>query len=265
MLKTTTEGTAYEVHGPEEAPVVVLIHGLGLSRGLWGPHLETLARPYRVLAYDLLGHGDSKPASGTISLSSFSDQLLRLLDELGIARAALIGFSIGGMINRRFATDHPDRVSSLIILNSPHDRGAEAQKLVEERAAKVRDEGRMATMESALERWFTPEFRAAHPAWLETVRTWRAQADPESYAQAAWVLAHGVRELIQPQPQISAPSLVMTCENDSGSTPDMSRAIAAEIDGASLHIVPRLKHLGLLEDPYAFTTPTLGFLERTAE
>ncbi|MEM9098853.1 MAG: alpha/beta fold hydrolase [Pseudomonadota bacterium] len=258
-MPRTPGGTAYDITGPAEAPVLVLIHGLGLCRALWQPHLPALTS-YRVITYDLYGHGESGPAPGTATLTLFSDQIVGLLDALKIRRASLIGFSIGGMINRRFALDHADRLQALVILNSPHDRGPEAQALVEARAAKVRQEGRMATLPAALERWFTPAFRAAHPQALDLVRAWRAEADPESYAQAAWVLAHGVRELIAPAPAITHPTLVMTCENDSGSTPAMSWAITTEIPGATCQIIPHLQHLGLMEEPDAFTDPILAFL-----
>jgi pimeloyl-ACP methyl ester carboxylesterase len=216
---------------------------------------------FRVLRYDLAGHGASAHRSfRPSSLGALSNQLLVLLDHLGAGRAHLAGFSIGGMINRRFALDHPRRVASLVILNSPHDRGA-GQGAVEERAKTVRQQGAMATLEAALQRWFTPAY-LGNIETTDVVRGWRAEADPESYANAAWVLAHGVRELIAPDPPISTPTLVMTCEADSGSTPEMSRAIAAEIAGAQLHIVPRLKHLGLMEAPEAFADPIRAFLER---
>ena len=80
---------------------------------------------------------------------------------------------------------------------------------------------------------------------------------------AALVLANGVRELVRPQPPISCLTLVVTCENDTGSTPSMSRAIGSEIDGAKVQIISRLQHLGLIEDPAAFTVPILAFCERT--
>ena len=118
------------------------------------------------------------------------------MEELGVSKTALIGFSIGGMINRRFAMDFPDSLTSLAILNSPHDRGEEAQAAVEARAKMVREEGGLSTLPAALERWFTAQYRQADSKGLELVRNWREQVDPESYAQAAWVLANGVRELI---------------------------------------------------------------------
>ena len=256
------DGTAYDLLGPDDAPLVALIHGLGLCRKLWEPHLPAFAARYRVLNYDLYGHGESAPPPREASLTVFSDQLVGLLDNIGVEQAAVIGFSIGGMINRRFALDHVERLSALVILNSPHDRGAEAQEAVEARARTVREQGALATMDAALERWFTPGFRAGAPQAMDRVREWRLQADPEGYAQAAWVLANGVRELIRPARPITCPTLVMTCENDSGSTPAMSEEIAAEIPGSELQIVPKLQHLGLLERPELFTEPVSAFLER---
>ncbi|NKB27952.1 MAG: alpha/beta fold hydrolase [Rhodobacteraceae bacterium] len=263
VSEVAPDGTAYELSGPEGAPLVALIHGLGLCRDVWAGLLPEFAAHYRVLNYDLYGHGASAPVPGDASLTVYSDQLAGLLDHVGADRAAVVGFSIGGMINRRFALDHRDRLTALVILNSPHDRGAEGQKAVEDRAATVRDQGAFATFDEALKRWFTPGFLASGAAAPQLVRDWRAQVDPESYAQAAWVLANGVRELIAPDPAITAPTLVVTCENDSGSTPAMARQIAAEIPGAALAIVPALQHLGLMEAPRAFTAPTLEFLERT--
>ena len=240
---------------------MALIHGLGLCREVWAGLLPVFEQRYKVLNYDLYGHGDSSPPPTEASLTVFSDQLAGLMDHVGIKQAAVLGFSIGGMINRRFALDHRDRSWALVILNSPHDRGDAGQRLVEERATKVREAGAFSTFHEALKRWFTPAFLAANPEIIDRVRDWRGQVDAESYAQAAWVLANGVRELIQPEPPITAPTLVMTAENDSGSTPEMSRAIAGEIEAAVLEIVPGLQHLGLIERPELFSEPVMGFLE----
>ena len=261
VSEVAPDGTAYDLTGPADAPLLALIHGLGLCRHVWDGLLPELAG-YRVLNYDLYGHGQSAPPPETASLRLYSDQLVGLMDHLGLPRAAVLGFSIGGMINRRFALDHGNKLSSLVILNSPHDRGAQAQEAVEERAQSVRQQGAMSTMDAALRRWFTAEYLAcgSGPA---LVKEWRLRADPEGYAQAAWVLANGVPELIRPEPPIATPTLVMTCENDSGSTPDMSHAIAAEIAAAEVVIVPRLKHLGLMEQPQAFSGPVLDFLAKT--
>ena len=279
IAEVAPDGTFYTLTGPAGAPVVALIHGLGLCRDVFAGMLPALA-DYRVLSYDLYGHGDSAPPPEVASLTVYSDQLAGLLDHIGVKQAHVVGFSIGGMINRRFALDHGGKLASLVILNSPHDRGEEAQAQVEARAMSVRTQGAFSTFDAALKRWFTPGCLSAsltdargdtgataqycNGSPPDLVRKWREKVDGESYAQAAWVLANGVVELTGRDGDITAPTLVMTCENDSGSTPAMSFDIAGEIPGAQTLIVPKLQHLGLMETPDAFATPILKFLRKHA-
>ncbi len=257
-------GTAYDLTGPPGAPVLVMVHGLGLTRSTWDDFLPMLAKEYRVLTYDLCGHGQSAAPLAKPSLTVLSEQMVHLMNELAIPRAIIIGFSLGGMINRRFALDHPSRVAALVILNSPHERSPVAQRLVEERAAQTEACGPAANIDTTLERWFTPGFLTGSPETVARVRATVLANDPENYAGHRQVLASGVTELIRPDPPLSAPTLVMTCEHDSGSTPAMSHAIAAEIAGADCLIVPGLQHLGLIEAPDLFTAEILSFLLRSA-
>ncbi len=261
MAARSDKGTVYELNGPETAPVVVLIHGVGVHRQNWRWMLPALAARYRVLSYDLFGHGESAPPPGTPTLSLYSTQLGDLLDDLGIESCALVGFSMGGMINRHFAQIQGKRVRALAILNSVHDRGEALQKAAEARVALAAEEGAGATIDTALERWFTPAFRGARPDIVGLFRQWVLANDPAIYAKSCHVLAHGVPEILRPDPPIAHPTLVMTSENDSASTPAMAEAIAAEIVGARVVIVPRLQHLGLVEEPALFSEPLLRFLD----
>jgi len=258
---TSANGSRYTLSGPADAPVLAFIHGLGLNRHIWEKFVSHFEARYRVLNYDLFGHGESAAAPVKPSVSLYSQQLIELMDQLGIERCSLIGFSLGGMINRRVAIDHPERVAALMILNSPHERGAEAQALVEQRALDSAAGGPGATLDATIERWFTAEFRAAHRGYIQRVRGWVLANDAHNYALAREVLAFGVVELIRPQPPIAKPALVMTCENDSGSTPAMSQAIASEIDAAEVIIVPGLKHMGLAENPGFFINALSEFLD----
>ncbi|MEM9521877.1 MAG: alpha/beta fold hydrolase [Actinomycetota bacterium] len=259
----TETGTAFERHGAETGrPPVVLIHGLGLSRHLWDRAVEMLSVRHQVITYDLYGHGDSAPCPRTADLSLYSTQVIDILDAVDAPQAAVVGFSIGGMINRRLALDAPDRVASLAIMSSPHDRGDDAQAAVEARARTVRTQGTMATLPSALQRWFTPASLADHPERAAAVTDWRRRVDDDSYAQAAWVLAHGVRELTAASAS-GHPTFVITGEHDTGSTPAMAHAIAEQTQAARAHVVPGLQHLGLMEDVAAFIEPVRDFLTRT--
>ncbi len=261
MSETSSNGSGYEISGPIDAPVVVFVHGLGLNRQIWDSYAARFAHRYRVLNYDLYGHGESVAPPGMPSLTMFSEQLLGLLDELAIDKCSIIGFSLGGMISRRFAMDHGDRLQAMAILNSPHERSPEAQKLVEQRALDSADGGPGATLDATIERWFTSAFIDAHADYIAQVREWVLANDPEIFARCRRVLAFGVIELTRPHPPIAHPTLIITCENDSGSTPDMSQAIAGEIKGAQVIIVPSLQHMGLVENSSFFVTAVAEFLE----
>ena len=254
-------GTRYEICGPTNAPIITFIHGLGLNRGIWREYAAQFASSYRVLTYDLYGHGESADPPSKPDMTLFSEQLIGLMDELDIERCAAIGFSLGGMINRRMAIDHADRISALVILNSPHERGDQAQALVEQRALDSAAGGPGATLDATIERWFSADFRSANSDFIERVRGWVLANDANNYALCRQALAFGVVELIRPDPPIKHPTLVMTCENDSGSTPAMSKAIASEIDGSRVVIVPQLKHMGLAENESLFIAELRNFLD----
>ncbi len=255
-------GTAYEATGPDGAPAVVLIHGLGLNRHCWQWLVPELSERYQMVAYDLLGHGESAAPPSDPALGTLADQLAGLLDHLGIQRAAIVGFSLGGMIARRFAQDHPDRIAALAILHSPHKRTPEAQAAILARVEQAKTEGPSATVEAALVRWFTDVYRAANPDMMALVRSWVMANDPAIYPQVYRILAEGIDEIVAPNPPIIAPALVITGDEDYGNGPEMTRAIAAEIAGAETLILPGLRHMALAEDPPAVNRPLIAFLDR---
>ena len=258
----TPDGTSFQRYGDAAAPSLILIHGLGLSHHTWDQYIADLAQDYDVITYDLYGHGDSVLPPRKPDLTLFSEQVISLMDYLAIDQAVMIGFSLGGMINRRIALDHKGRVAGLVILNSPHERGEDEQQKVEARAIMTRDEGISSTIETTLQRWFTPAFIAANPDAVDQVRQGVLANDLDAYAACRFVLANGVVELIRPETPITSPTLVMTCAYDSGSTPEMSHAIASEINGATTVIVPELQHMGLVEQPQEFLTPIIEFLNQ---
>ena len=260
----TPQGTVYDSFGAGQ-DVVVLVHGLGLNRHSWKWQVPSLARSHRVITYDLYGHGDSRDPPRTPSLALFSDQLAGLLDHLGISRASVFGFSLGGMIVRRFAVDHRQKLLALGILHSAHARDKAAQDAVEARMLQAAQDGPAATVEAALQRWFTDRFRATHPEMMEEVRRWILSNRKEVYASIYQVLAHGVAEVVKPRPPIAAPTLVMTGEDDHGNSPAMSMAIATEIPGAELVVLPGLRHMAMAEAPELFNTRLQQFLARVRD
>ena len=253
-----------DIHGPLDAPAVVLIHGLGLNRALWAATTPALTR-FRVLTYDLLGHGQTPSPPGTApTLADLTRQLAGLLDDLRLPGAALVGFSMGGMVARHFAQTHPARVTALALLNTPHARAPEAQAAVSARVTEARTIGPAATVEAALARWFTDAFRGTNPAAMDLVRAWVLANDPATYPLYYRIFADEVADVVAPVPALTCPTLVITGDQDYGNSPAMARAIAAEIAGAKVVLLPGLRHMALMEDPPAVNTPLADFLARNA-
>lgn len=252
-------GTAYDLTGPEDAPVVVLIHGLGLTRAVWQWLLPDLHK-YRVVTYDLIGHGETAPPQGQPTLRDLADQLAHLLDHLAIDKAAVVGFSLGGMIARRFAQDYPERTTALVVLHSAHKRTEKQQDAILFRVAQAEEHGPEATVELALQRWYTRSAQATRPDLMELTRAWVLANTREVYVKLYRILAHGVDEIVAPDPPISVPTLVLTGDEDTGNGPEMSIAIATEIPRARLVILKGLRHMALAESPAAVNRPVTDFL-----
>jgi len=255
------DGTKYELTGPKSAPVVILIHGLGLNKECWQWMTPDLIDSYRVLSYDLYGHGGSLAPNKQPSLSLFSQQLSTLLDHCNISQGVIVGFSLGGMIARRFAQDAPQRSLAMIILHSPHTRSEAAQAAILARVDQARIMGPQSTVEAALERWFTSGFIEANPNLMDTVRQWVIANSKETYYTIYSVLATGVKEIVKPNPALTLPALVLTGEEDFGNGPEMADAIAADIEGAKVLVFPGLRHMALVEAPTVVNKSILEFLD----
>lgn len=258
-MQRTADGTAFEITG--DGPVVLMIHGFGLTHAMWHAQVPVLARRFRVVTYDLYGHGESTPPPREPDLSLFATQALGVLDHLGIDRAAVCGFSLGGMIARRIAMHAPDRLWALAVLHSAHARTAQQHEAISARVEQARAEGPRATVGAALDRWFTPAYRDAHPEVMREIEATILANDPQVYPRIYRVLVEGVDELVAPDPPINCPTLVMTGDEDHGNSPAMTRAIAAEIEGARVVILNGLRHMAMVEAPGLFNEPLEAFLD----
>jgi pimeloyl-ACP methyl ester carboxylesterase len=116
FLELHGDRVAYRDEGSGE--VLLLIHGMAGSSDAWRELIPRLAKNYRVVAPDLLGHGQSVKPRGDYSLGAFAVSLRDLLDELGIARATIVGHSLGGGVAMQFIYQHPDYCERLILISS---------------------------------------------------------------------------------------------------------------------------------------------------
>ena len=125
----TASGTFYVFNKKEQSTPIVFVHGVGLTYEIWQPQLDFF-KDYSNLSYDILGHGKSSLTKQNISFDDFSDQLIELINELKIEKIHLVGFSIGSLIARNFATRYGGRLRSLLLLGSIYKRSEQQQKIV---------------------------------------------------------------------------------------------------------------------------------------
>ena len=253
-------GTRFEVEG--EGPAIVLLHGVGLDLTIWSQVVPLLAQKYTVIRYDIWGHGQSQKPISQLRLRDYAGQLESLVDYLKLGRFALVGFSMGTMIAQSYAVTHGDRLAALCLLNSVHNRGPEERAAVSARLEQAEHSGLTSLVEPALARWLSNDYREEHPETVAAIRHRLETNDRNGFLSAYRVFATADQELAGRLGEISCPTLVMTGARDSGSTPAMSRALAAEIPGAELEILEGLAHLALVEDAGKVAESILTFLSK---
>ncbi|HMK67612.1 MAG TPA: alpha/beta fold hydrolase, partial [Stellaceae bacterium] len=213
-MKTTSGGIEinYVVEGA--GPPVMLVHGVGSDLRSWDAIAARLAQRFRVVRLDLRGHGQSSRIE-TCRLEDFLDDVSSVLNELGIARTHLVGFSLGGMIAQAFVLAHPERVEKVAFISAVAGRTPEERANVMARARKVRDEGIASVVAAAQDRWFTEAFQRANPELVSRRLAELKANDHRSYAAAYGVFAAGD---IGPRLHlIRHPTLIVTGEHDVGS------------------------------------------------
>lgn len=252
--------TAVAVHhvvtGPADAPVVVLSNSLGSTHTMWDAQADALAEHFRVVRYDTRGHGDSPVPPGPYSIDDLADDVVALLDTLGVERAHVVGLSLGGMTGMRLAARNPERVDRLVVLCT----GArlDPAQAWTDRAATVREHGTGAVAESVVERWFTPAHLAAHPE-VRTANEAVVTATPaEGYASCCEVIA--AMDLRPDLPTITAPTLAIAGADDPATPPAKLQEIADAVQDGRLLVVPDSAHLANAEQPQVITPAIIDHL-----
>jgi len=240
----TPAGTAYVEAGTGEP--LVLIHGVGLNKRVWEPQLDEFSNAFRVIAYDTIGHGHSPIPASDIPLDDYFDQLVELLDSLGISSANLCGHSMGALITLGFSLKYPERVRRIIPMMAVYDRTPEHQQRSRKVADILAGPGAAALMGSTLERWFSRQDYEdpARLARITRVQGWLQQADKLGYSRAYRIFAENGETYVGQLASIKAPALFITAENDPNSTPEMSRRMAAEVQQGQVYIMPAERHMG---------------------
>ncbi|VCU69819.1 3-oxoadipate enol-lactonase 2 [Pigmentiphaga humi] len=224
-------------------PQVVLIHGVGLDLRMWDALEREIGGRCELVRYDMLGHGGTPLEAHEPDLDCYVEQLGKVLDAEGLSRPCIVGYSMGGLVAGRFAALHPERVDRLVLMSTVFRRSEEERQAVRARLRQAESGHAAANAEVSLARWFSPEFAAAHPAAVAVVRHRLLSNRREDFLAAYRVFATADEALPQAASAIRCPTLVMTGEQDSGSTARMARELSQAVAHAALHIEPGQKHM----------------------
>ena len=253
----TASGTFYVFNKKEQSIPIVFVHGVGLTYEIWQPQLDFF-KDYSNLSYDILGHGKSSLTKQNISFDDFSDQLIELINELKIEKIHLVGFSIGSLIARNFATRHGDRLRSLVLLGSIYKRSEQQQKIVNERFNQAKKELKLSRQ--ALKRWFTDKYLENNPDTYEKISSILSENNMANFLKVYELFVRHKND--EDFEKIQTKTLVMTGEHDIGSTIEMSQQLNNVIKHSELKIIKEGKHLCGIECADEVNLTIKNFIEK---
>ncbi len=233
--------------GAPDAPAILFSNSLGTTHRMWDEVVALLSADFRCLRYDTRGHGASTHDGQPFAIADLAEDVVALLDHLGLGSVHFAGLSLGGMTGQALAIHHPERLRSLTLMATSAHMPTQASWA--ERAALVRKEGTAAIVEATLQRWFTPAFVQTGSPALRRVRDEFVAIDRSGYA--ACCEAIGAMDLRPQLAAIRTPTAIIAGREDPATPVAMMEVIAASVAGATLSVLPEAAHLLAVEQPAA--------------
>ena len=237
----------------------MLLHCLGMSHRMWGC-LDTLADSFELITCDFPGHGDAPVPDAAYRIEDLSDRLAVALRQAGIARAHVLGLSLGGCVAQYLAAETPDLVDRLILCDTTPCYDDDARGNWRVRAAAAREYGPTSLLRQVEPVWFTPDYLARQPTppGLALMRESFAACPPEGYALACEALA--VVDLTELMDEIHARTLVLCGDHERLAFREAADWLAQSIRGEKLAWVPKAAHASVLEQPAWIAAVLRSFL-----
>jgi pimeloyl-ACP methyl ester carboxylesterase len=240
---------------------LVLIHGFPLCRKMWLPQAEVLAKAgCRVITPDLRGFGESGLISGTASMDIYADDIVALMDHLGIDKAVVGGMSMGGYVLLNLLERYPDRVAAPVFIVTKaggDDDAGKARRTALAEACRV--QGILPVVEAFRNLLFAPETLRDNPELVDEVFGWINATDPRG-AAAGLIAMRERKDCVAMLGSISQPALVIGADLDQAAPVENSRIIAAGLPDVELCILHGGGHMVNLEQPAGFNEAILEFL-----
>jgi 3-oxoadipate enol-lactonase len=263
MLSVINDTTLdYTETGPADGPPVVLIHGFPFSQEMWAPQIGVLSQQFRVITYDVRGHGKSPPGDGQYTLEFFVDDLIGLLDHLKIDRAIVCGLSMGGYIALRAVERNPERVRALVLCDTRSEADSNEARIKRAGAIKaVKQQGVSAYAEGFVKVVFAPGSFTTKPDAVEKIKK-IIQANPVLGICGTLLALAARADTTAALPKIRVPALILVGDQDTLTPPTAAEAMREKIPHSKMYVIPQAAHMSNLENPREFNARLLDFLAR---
>jgi 3-oxoadipate enol-lactonase len=243
---------SYNDEGENGAPVIIFIHGFPFNKSMWDKQLKALKENYRVIAYDVRGHGNSDAGTGDFSIDLFANDLINFMDALNIDKAMLCGLSMGGYIALNAVENFPDRFDALILSDTTCIADTpEAKEKRLKTIESIKKDGVEKFADASLENFFASESLTTKEAVVAAVRE-MIVSTPKKTLHKTLRAFYERKETCSKLSDIDVPVLIMVGNEDKITPPEASQLMHEKILDSVLYIVDHAGHLSNLENPTDF-------------
>jgi len=259
-ITANNQTVSYIDEGSINAPTIIFIHGFPLNKLMWEKQIEILKKNYRVITYDIRGHGNSDDGDGDFSIELFVTDLLSLMDTLKIDKTILCGFSMGGYIALNAIENYPERFNALILCdtNCTEDK-PEAKENRMKAIESIKEKGLEQYAEESLKKLFAPVSISKHTEKIAIVREMIMKTSEQSLFKTLHALAER-KETCTKLHGLKVPVLILVGKEDSITPPDVALSMHEKIKGSIIHIIDHAGHLSNLENSKEFNNQLASFL-----
>jgi 3-oxoadipate enol-lactonase len=251
---------SYSDHGPDDAPIIIFIHGFPFNKSMWNEQIEALKDNYRVIAYDIRGHGNSDTGVDEFFIELFVIDLFRLMEKLNIEKSILCGLSLGGYIALNAVLKYPDRFDGLVlndtqcIDDTPEIKDNRCTAII-----RINEKGVEQYADEIIKNLFATESFIRRENIIVEVKEMIINTPKQTLCNTLHALAER-KETCSRLPEINIPVLIMVGKEDKITPIAAAQQMHEIIKDSSLQIIPHAGHVTNMENPTAFNSHLVKFL-----
>lgn len=245
---------SYNDEGLDKSAVIIFIHGFPFNKSMWKQQMEALKENYRVIAYDVRGHGNSDAGTADFSIDLFANDLISLMDALKIDKAMLCGLSMGGYIALNAVENYPDRFDALILsdTNCIADTPEAKEKRIKT-IESIKKDGVEKFADEIIQNLFAPESLEVKKKEIAAVREMIMNTAEESIFKTLRAF-YERKETCSKLSDINVPVLIMVGQEDKITPPAAAQMMHEIIEESVFKIIEHAGHLSNIENPLEFNS-----------